>query len=53
MGKIFTLLRDRGFWTYTHENMIIVAPPLIITDDELRAQLAILDDVLSQVDEMI
>ena len=53
MGKIFTLLRDRGFWTYTHENMIIVAPPLIITEDELRAQLAILDDVLSQVDEMI
>ncbi len=53
MGRIMGMLKERGFWTYTHENMIIVAPPLIITPDELREQLAILDEVLTKVDKMI
>ena len=35
MGKIGGMLKERKFMTYTHENMIIVAPPLIITEEQL------------------
>jgi len=47
------MLKADGFWTYTHENMIIVAPPLTITEEELREAMAILDKVLDSVDKMI
>jgi taurine--2-oxoglutarate transaminase len=39
--------------TYTHENMILVAPPLIITAAQLSEELAKLDEVLGIVDGMI
>lgn len=50
MGKIAGMLKQRGFSTYTHENMILVAPPLIITEEELRAAMEVLDEVLTVVD---
>ncbi len=53
MPKIIGMLVKEGFWTYSHENMIIVAPPLIITESELREAMKILDHVLEAVDEMI
>jgi taurine--2-oxoglutarate transaminase len=53
MGKIVGMLKKEGFSTYSHENMIIVAPPLIITEKELLEALAILDKVLDSVDNMI
>ncbi len=53
MGKILGMLVADGFWTYTHENMIIVAPPLIITEDEVKENMAIMDKVLDSVDKMI
>jgi taurine--2-oxoglutarate transaminase len=37
--------------TYTHENMILVAPPLIITEEQLVEELAKLDEVLEIVDK--
>lgn len=53
MNKIVGMLKVEGFATYSHENMIIVAPPLIITEEELREAMAILDKVLDSVDNMI
>lgn len=53
MNRIVGMLVSAGFWTYSHENMIIVAPPLIITETELRDAMAILDKVLDAVDELI
>lgn len=53
MNRIVGMLVSAGFWTYSHENMIIVAPPLIITEAELRDAMAILDKVLDAVDELI
>jgi taurine--2-oxoglutarate transaminase len=50
MKKIVGKLASRGFMTYSHENMIIVAPPLIITEAQLREELAKLDETLSEVD---
>ncbi len=51
MGKILGLLKERKFMTYTHENMILVAPPLIITKEQLEEELAKLDEVLEIVDK--
>ena len=53
MPKILGMLKADGFWTYSHENMIVVCPPLIITEEELREQMAIMDKVLDSVDQMI
>jgi taurine--2-oxoglutarate transaminase len=51
MGKIIGLLKERKFMTYSHENMILVAPPLIITKEQLEEELTKLDEVLSIVDK--
>ncbi len=54
MGKILALLRQRHFMTYSHESVIIVAPPLIITEEQLKEELAKLDEVLAIIErEMI
>lgn len=53
MGKICGMLKAKGFSTYTHENIIIVAPPLIIKEDELRTAMTMLDEVLTEVDKLI
>ncbi|MDR1496165.1 MAG: aminotransferase class III-fold pyridoxal phosphate-dependent enzyme [Clostridiales Family XIII bacterium] len=49
-AKVVGLLKSKGFATYNNLNGIMIAPPLIITAKELREGLAILDEVLSEVD---
>jgi len=51
MGQILGMLKEKRFMTYTHENMILVAPPLIITEEQLREEINKLDEVLTVVDE--
>ena len=51
MGKIIGELKERKFMTYSHENMILIAPPLIITEEQLNEELAKLDEVLGIVDK--
>ncbi|MDF2942442.1 MAG: Acetylornithine transaminase [Herbinix sp.] len=53
MSKILGMLVARGFYTYTHENCLIVAPPLIITEAELKEAMDIMDEVLYEVDKMV
>lgn len=53
MPKIIGMLMNEGFFTYAHENMIVVAPPLIITEEELTEAMKIMDKVLDSVDKMI
>lgn len=53
MGKIIGMLKAKRFMTFSHENIILVAPPLIITEAQLREELAKLDEVLTEVDRMI
>lgn len=53
MKKITGMLAAKGFYTYSHENLLMVAPPLIITDQELESAMAIMDEVLNEVDKMI
>lgn len=51
MGKVLGLLKERKFMTYTHENMILVAPPLIITEEQLEEEIIKLDEVLTIIDK--
>jgi len=51
MGKILNELKEKKFMTYTHENMILVAPPLIITKEQLEEELIKLDEVLGIIDK--
>lgn len=51
MGKIIGMLKAKKFMTYSHENMIFVSPPLIITEEQLLEELKKLDSVLYVVDK--
>jgi len=50
VGKILGMLKQEGFSTYNNRSAIQIAPPLIITEQELREGLAMLDRVLDTVD---
>lgn len=51
MAKIIGLLKARRFMTYSHENMIFICPPLIITKDQLTEEMKKLEEVLTIVDK--
>lgn len=54
MPKIIGMLKQRGFMTYSHENMFFITPPLIITKAQLLEELAKVEEVLAIIDkEMI
>lgn len=53
MAKIIGMLKAEGFVTYKMNNMVAVSPPLIITEEELRDAMKIMDNVLDSVDNMI
>jgi len=50
MVKVMGMLRKAGYSSYNNENGVMVAPPLIITEQELREGVAMLDEVLKEVD---
>ena len=50
MAKVMGILKNAGYASYNIENGLMVAPPLIITEQELREGVAILDKVLCEVD---
>jgi len=49
MPSIVAKLKAKGFMTYSHENMIFVNPPLIITRAQLKEELAKLEEVLAEL----
>jgi len=51
MGRIIKMLLERGIATYSHENIVIIAPPLIITEQQLTEAMSIVDEVLAIVDK--
>ncbi len=53
MKTILGKLLEGGFFTYHHDNMVVVAPPLIIKEDELREAMDVMDEVLDYVDSII
>ncbi len=51
MKKILALLKERRFMTFGHENMVLICPPLIITADQIREEMAKMEEVLTIVDQ--
>ena len=50
VAKLAKAAMERGLYLMTHWNVIICAPPLTITREELDEGLAVLDEVLSLAD---
>jgi taurine--2-oxoglutarate transaminase len=50
VAKLAKAAMERGLYLMTHWNVIIIAPPLTITREELDEGLGVLDDVLALVD---
>jgi taurine---2-oxoglutarate transaminase len=46
-------LLEKGLYTFVRWNWIFVVPPLIISDEELRGGLAVIDEVLDWADTQI
>lgn len=53
MKKIVGSLAKKGFMTYSHENMLFVSPPLIITAEQVREEMKKMDEVLTEVDALL
>ena len=53
MAKVMGMLKKEGYASYNNENGVMLAPPLIITEQELREGVAMLDKVLYEADKMI
>jgi taurine---2-oxoglutarate transaminase len=53
MKFIHKRFNEAGLYAKIHWHIILIIPPLIISDEELLQGLKIIDEVLSEVDEMI
>jgi len=53
MNQIKQFTRSHGLYHYTHDNVILVIPPLIITTDQLAEGFAILSDALEISDAVV
>jgi taurine--2-oxoglutarate transaminase len=50
MAEVAKACRDRGLWPFTHFNRIHVVPPIVISDEDAKQGLAILDEALEVAD---
>ena len=50
MGEVAAACKAAGVWPFTHFNRIHIAPPLIISEGELRHGLAAIDAALTVAD---
>jgi taurine--2-oxoglutarate transaminase len=53
MTQLVAACRELGLWPFSHFNRIHVAPPLIITGDELRDGIGRLDQALAVADKYV
>jgi taurine---2-oxoglutarate transaminase len=49
MGRFAAALRKKRLYTYSRFNVFFIAPPLVITQDELRYGLDIVDEALADI----
>ncbi|MEO7005685.1 MAG: aspartate aminotransferase family protein [Terrimesophilobacter sp.] len=50
MAKVTAACKTAGLWPFVHFNGLHIAPPLVITEEELRSGLAIIDSALTVAD---
>jgi taurine--2-oxoglutarate transaminase len=51
MGAFATAAKKAGVWPFVHFNRTHIAPPLVITEDELVRGLSVIDEALTVADE--
>ena len=51
VGRVVKAALERGLYLFVHWNVVIIAPPLNITREELDEGLGVLDEVLAIADE--
>ena len=47
MPKLIGKLKEKGFLCYSHENMVLISPPLIISPEQVREEMEKVDQVLA------
>jgi taurine--2-oxoglutarate transaminase len=50
MAELNAACRERGLWPFTHFNRVHVVPPIVISPEEAKQGLAILDEALEVTD---
>jgi taurine--2-oxoglutarate transaminase len=53
MVEVVNACKSRGLWPFAHFNRIHMAPPLIVSDEEVRRALSILDEALEVADAFV
>jgi taurine--2-oxoglutarate transaminase len=53
MGKLAAFLRSKNLYTYSRFNLFFIAPPLVITEEELKYGLDIVEEALTLVDQAL
>ena len=53
MGELLSTLKEEGVHTYARWNVLMIAPPLCITEQELMEGLGKIDKALTMVDTYI
>ncbi|WGW12036.1 aspartate aminotransferase family protein [Saxibacter everestensis] len=51
MTKLLAACKERGVWPFTHFNRLHIAPPLVISEEELVRGLDVIDEALKVADE--
>jgi len=53
MVELMTACKARGVWPFAHFNRLHVAPPLVISEEDLRSGLAAIDEALAVADTYV
>jgi taurine--2-oxoglutarate transaminase len=53
VAKLMKAAMEKGLYLMTHWNVVMVAPPLVVSREELEEGLAILDEALALADEAV
>lgn len=51
MSRFVGLLSENGFYTYSHESSVMIAPPLIITERQINEAMDVFENVLAQFEK--
>ncbi len=53
MNKFVSMLLEKGFYTYSHESSVIIAPPLVIKEDELNEAMDLFEAVIQEFEKEV
>ena len=53
MNEFRKFVLDHGVYIYTHWHSVLIIPPLIITEEQLREGFEVLDQALNITDQVI